>query len=309
MKVDKAYCLSKKPLIFAGNGNCIKDLNKEINSGEMVLLWHPSWNISLKSIPTLVKTHFMFKKKGNKFIICCNSKAEYKLCKFFGLDTKLFNQNMHECEHEFKPVNSQKIYDAFYAAQAKPFKRLQLAKDIKKIYILTYTYGKNAFINDEGYDLSKLEPLIKHSTWNKSFVHGRDKISKLICSSHCGLALSKKEGAMWASVQYLLCGIPLVTTFSKGGRDYFYDDYYVILVKDNSQSVLDGVNLAKNRNYNPDKIRNKVLQKMVKHRYEYLDFIIEKFINKKTDRDKLYDFIWGSEIGIKKHLHETELNK
>ena len=60
MRVDKVYKLSTTPLIFAGNGNCIKDLNKEINDGGMVLLWHPSWNRSLKSIPKLLKIQFVF---------------------------------------------------------------------------------------------------------------------------------------------------------------------------------------------------------------------------------------------------------
>ena len=97
MKVDQVYRLSINPPIFVGNGNCIKYLNKEINYGGMVLLWHPSWMISIKSIPKLLKTQFIFKSKGNKFIICCNSKFEYNFCKIFGLNAKLFNQNMHEC--------------------------------------------------------------------------------------------------------------------------------------------------------------------------------------------------------------------
>jgi hypothetical protein len=302
MNVDKVYKLSTNPLIFAGNGNCIKKLKKEINYGGMILLWHPSWMISIKSVLKLLKTQFNFKSKGNKFIICCNSKFEYNLCKIFGLNAKLFNQNMHECEHEFMPLETQKIYDAFYTAQAKSFKRMHLASMIKKLYILTY--GCKGYTNDEGNDLSLFEPLISHASWNKTFIYDREKISKLKCSSNCGLALSRKEGAMWASVQYLLCGIPLVTTPSKGGRDYFYDDDYVVLVKDNPKSILEGVNLTKNRVYNPYKIRNKVLEKMIKHRYEYLDFIIDNFLNKESNRDELYDFIWGSEIGIKQHLYE-----
>ena len=179
---------------------------------------------------------------------------------------------------------------------------MHLARLVKKLYILTY--GCQSYTNDEGNDLSLFEPLIAHANWNKTFIHERDKISELISSSYCGLALSKKEGAMWASVQYLLCGIPLVTTPSKGGRDYFYDDDYVVLVKDNPKSILGGVNLTKKRVYNPHKIRNKVLKKMIKHRYEYLDFIIDNFLNKESNRDEMYDFIWGSEIGIKKHLYE-----
>ena len=301
MRVDCIYKISSRPLIFAGNGNCFKKISKEIYNGGVIFLWHPSWNISIKSIFKLFWTNLYFKILGNKLIICCNSKTELKLCRFFKLNSKLFNQNMHECEYEFNIIKRRKVYDAIYFAQARKFKRMHLASEIKKLYILTY--GCKNFMNSDGNDLSIFEPLIGHAEWNKSYINDKDLLSKLICSSHCGLALSKKEGAMWASVQYLLCGIPLVTTPSKGGRDYFFDDYYVVMVKDNSEAVLNGVNIVKNGNYDPSKIREIILKKIIKHRYEFLDFIIKNFLNRKTDIDQLYDFIWGGNIGIKKHLH------
>ena len=79
----------------------------------------PGWNISIRSILKLVWINLIFKFYRNTLIICCNSKSEHKLCKIFRLKSKVFNQNMHECEFEFKPINQQKIYDAIYFAQAK----------------------------------------------------------------------------------------------------------------------------------------------------------------------------------------------
>lgn len=302
MNVDKTYCISENPFILAGNGNCIKSLKAEIKKGGLTLLWHPSWRISLKSLFKLFRISIYFRKNRSKFIICSNSPEEYRLCKLIGLNVKLFNQNMHECEHEFVPVKTEKKYDAIYIAQASPFKRMHLAKDINSLYILTY--GCKNYVNEEGNDLSKFEPLINHATWNKSFIHNRSEISEIISQSHAGLALSKREGAMWASVQYFLCGIPLVTTKSKGGRDFFYDSNFVKIVNDNSIAVKNGIEYFKAMDFNPYVIRETTLKKIKLHRIEYLDFVsILIGSGGSADKEFLYDKIWGGSIGIKRLLY------
>ena len=47
--------------------------------------------------------------------------------------------------------------------------------------------------------------------------------------SQVGLCLSKSEGAMFASIEYLLCGLPIVSTKSVGGRDIFFTDENCII--------------------------------------------------------------------------------
>ncbi|MFI5322346.1 MAG: hypothetical protein ACHQ6U_02155 [Thermodesulfobacteriota bacterium] len=56
-----------------------------------------------------------------------------------------------------------------------------------------------------------------------------------------GLCLSAEECGMYASVQYMLCGLPVVSTRSKGGRDEFFYDRYVKIVDDDSKAVRKGV--------------------------------------------------------------------
>lgn len=259
----------------------------------------------MKSILKLLKVNYKFKGKKSVFVICCNSKEEFRLCKLFGLNAHLLNQNMHECEFEFNPAKVDKKYDAIYIAQASPFKRMHLASKIKDLYILTY--GCKNYVNDEGNDLTKFESSISHADWNKSFIHDRKEISKIISSSCCGLALSKREGAMWASVQYWLCGIPLVSTKSQGGRDFFYDDLYVKIVDDNADSVNKAVNYYKNYQIDPNKIRDMILEKIRNHRFEYLNILFFYLGNRlKEDPDSLYQRIWGSPTGIKHFLFEEE---
>jgi len=169
MNVDKVYKLSEEPLVFAGNGNCFGKIEPLLKESNVTLLWHPSWRIGLRSILKLYKIAFKFSKSGGTFVICCNSLQELKLCRFFGFKSYLLNQNLHECEFEFTPKKADKIFDAIYVAQARPFKRMHLASKIKKIFILTY--GCKNYVNEEGNDLSKFEPRISHATWNKSFIH------------------------------------------------------------------------------------------------------------------------------------------
>ena len=48
-----------------------------------------------------------------------------------------------------------------------------------------------------------------------------EEVRRILVQSRCGLALSAQEGAMYASGEYLLAGLPVVTTRSRGGRDAF----------------------------------------------------------------------------------------
>jgi glycosyltransferase involved in cell wall biosynthesis len=306
MKVDKLYKIFDTPLVFAGNGNCLHKLDDVISKNPVYLFWHQSWRISVKSILKLLKVNYKFKSHKSVFVICCNSNPEVRLCKLFGLNAHLLNQNMHECEFEFNPAKVDKKYDAIYIAQASPFKRMHLASKIKNLYILTY--GCKNYVNDEGNDLAKFEPCISHANWNKSFINDRIEISKLISSSFCSLALSKREGVMWASVQYLFCGIPLVSTKSQGGRDFFYDDLYVKIVDDNADSVNRAVNYYKDNKIDPNKIRIRILEKIRSHRFEYINILFFYLGNKlKEDPISLYQKIWGSPTGIKFFLFEEEI--
>ena len=78
--------------------------------------------------------------------------------------------------------------------------------------------------------------------------------------------LSKAEGACYASAEYLLCGLPLVTTKSIGGRDVFYDDAYTLVVDDTPEAVREGVRQMIERDISPEFIRRETLKKLSPHR-------------------------------------------
>lgn len=93
-----------------------------------------------------------------------------------------------------------------------------------------------------------------------------------------GICLSEEEGPMFASTQYLLAGLPVVSTKSRGGRDEFFMSDYVRIVDDNAEAVAEGVKEMCHCSVPPEEIRRRTLQKIEIHRdrlFELLDTICD----------------------------------
>jgi hypothetical protein len=71
---------------------------------------------------------------------------------------------------------------------------------------------------------------------------------------------------MYASIQYLLAGLPVVTTRSLGGRDVFFDQEYVATVDDRAEAVRLGVEELIRRDIPPGVIRAKTLARIAVQR-------------------------------------------
>ncbi|HEV2171727.1 MAG TPA: hypothetical protein VGR40_12305 [Candidatus Binatus sp.] len=70
---------------------------------------------------------------------------------------------------------------------------------------------------------------------------GESDVNEINGDGLCGLALSAIEGACYASTEYLLCGLPVVSTESVGGRDAYYDSENAVMVAASPQDVMRGV--------------------------------------------------------------------
>lgn len=298
MKINAIYKISDNPLIWASTGpknwNNLRNNTKK----EAFLLVHPMWHFSWTSLIIYFKQKKSLKSRNIKLIILHNSASEYRFANFFGFENRLINQNIHCCEHFFKiDTNNEKIYDAVYIAAAKPYKRLHLARKIKKLFVVTYFWPDIRNENGE-WDLHAFEPLIKHAKFNK-FRIDSTSVSVIVNKSKCSLALSKKEGAMWAVMESLLAGVPVVTTKSKGGRNFFLSSENSIIVKANADDVADGVNEIINKNLQPEQVRNHTLKNVNRIRNIFLDLIIEISDDYyQNERENLYYKIWGNPKGI-----------
>jgi glycosyltransferase involved in cell wall biosynthesis len=75
---------------------------------------------------------------------------------------------------------------------------------------------------------------------------------------------------MFACCEYLLSGLPIVTTPSRGGRDVFFHSDYVEVVEETPEAVASGVARLIARNLDPEMIRNRTYQLFMEHRARLL---------------------------------------
>src|SRR5262249_53857021 len=100
-----------------------------------------------------------------------------------------------------------------------------------------------------------------------------EEVNRAYAECRVGLCLSEREGAMWASVQYLLAGLPVVSTPSEGGRAEFFDPDYVRGVEPTPPSVPRAVAELGTRRLDPHEIRRRTLARIAEHRRRFIDHV------------------------------------
>jgi len=299
MKVNSIYKLSDKPNIWLGIGSKNWHLLENNSNTTAYILTHPMWFFSWSSLLHFYKQRKKLKQKNINLILLQNSKKENRFSIFFGFESLWINQNIQVCEHLFAIEKNEKKYDATYIAAAKKYKRLHLAKDIKNLNIITY-FWPDIRDKDGNWDLHTFEPCIKHCTFNKQRI-ATPEICTQLNQSYCGLALSAKEGAMLAIMEYFYSGIPVVTTESIGGRDQFYDHRFVKVVAANSKAVKKAVELMIQSNIDPNLIRDETIKKVELERRKFYELVKKLHIKHNAEIEEYSVFtkrVWGSDTGI-----------
>jgi len=118
-----------------------------------------------------------------------------------------------------------------------------------------------------------------------------DVVARYCNRAHVGLCLSATEGAMYASIEYLLCGLPVVSTINRGGRDFFFDPEFCITVPPDPAAVAKAVEGLRRRKISPEYIRERTLQKIVHERNKFLEFVQAIYQQEGSNRDVRED--WG----------------
>lgn len=305
---NSAFRLHSTADYFMCSGNGLECFLKA--SQPAVVFFHPPWRVGIRYAFRLALIIKALEKQHIEVIVCCNENGESILLNKLGVTAYHLNQNLHLPENVYRPMDGfSQAYDAIYVAQAKKFKRMHLARDVKRLYILTYSCKFRT--PEGGYDLHAFEPRLSHCDYNREFIRTNEEICQLYAKSVCGLALSKKEGAMWASMEYLMSGIPVVTTKNTGGRDQYLDSECAIWVKPTVASVREGVEFFVKNPPDRQAIRESVLVKVKKERRNFL-IVLNTHLSKNGCSETSEDYIWGGSQGILE-LHQPifveDLNK
>jgi len=198
-----------------------------------------------------------------KVTILANSENEVRVLSGLGLHAVFCNQNAFVDESRYPILKCPKKYDAIYIARLSVFKRHPLAMKIASLRLIGPKSCRN-IINEDEYSDNILADLLKHAVWSPH-VNAKD-IPAEIAAAHCGLCLSRVEGAMFVSIEYLLCGVPVVNTASIGGREALFSEDSVKTVPDTPEAVAEAVREFVEHAPEPETIRAAALEKMNPHR-------------------------------------------
>lgn len=299
------YILSKKPTIIVAYESLesIEQMSELIKQDRAYFIIVFKWTMEdEKKIEKLGEKYVEYKEKypGYEITFLCNTLAEYDWLGKYNLPRIFCNQNalLDEDVYRICPKAAKK-YDAVYNGQIEPFKRHHLAQRVKSLALITYTLYYKPIEAREKY-FYKVKELLPWAIMLNWVGHPRfedcdfdpllpripaKNISTHLNLARVGLILSKEEGACWAACEYLLSGLPVVSTKSKGGRDILFDDEYAAVVEDTPEAVEEGVRKMVERNIPAEYIRKKTLEKLKAHRQRFIALVNGIYREEGMDND------------------------
>lgn len=312
------YILSKNPLINITvwhlwinqhTGKIFSETFRRKKVYFIFLLWWSTESISMVSRIKYILSKHKNKYPEHNFFFLCNSKREYKLFRKFDIPCIFCNNSALIDEKIFTiMLREKKKYDAVYNAQMAWLKRHTLASKIDNLALITYFDG----VKSSNFCYIITKKFLSNAAWLNQPCSSKDNgylnpaaVTRYLNQARVGLCLSAVEGTMYASIEYLLCGLPVVSTESTGGRDIFFDKEYVKIVDNSKIAVKKGVDEMIKRNISPNYIRKKTLKKMKPHRERFIN-LIQKIYTKEGINRKFKDE-WNK-VFINKMLIWQDIN-
>lgn len=280
-KVRGTVLLNNPLIIYVGNYAASGEessfyvLSHALKDREVIFLMLLAWTAEFDS-PSLKiiewREKYLKKFPKNRLVFLTNTLGEKNTLSNLGVEAEFANHNIFVDENLFFPIPSQiKEFDAVYNGQFLAFKRHYLAEKIKSLALIGYNF-------DTPYGQEMLNQMSHANFCNKDdrgvlkWLNQKD-VNNIYNKSRVALCLSKAEGAMHASMEYLLSGLPIVTTFSKGGRDYFFQGDYVFWIEDTPAAIADAVDYVKKLKIDPEYIRSQTLEKLKKERLAFFNYL------------------------------------
>lgn len=197
----------------------------------------------------------------SKFVMLCNTEHESFLFSRAGIPNLFVNELVFIDERVFVPIPDQELgsqrFDAVYTARLVPHKRHELASRIQSLALMYgFAYGA---------DYDRTRALLPHAFFaNHDMSNGelrkltQQEAVATINRGRVGLCLSPVEGPMRASMEYMLCGLPVVSTRAVGGRERYLIGPHARIVEDDPEAVAAAVRELKALNLDKRAVRGYV---------------------------------------------------
>lgn len=214
----------------------------------------------------------------HRIVALCNEAGAVARLQARGVEAILIHQNAFVDDRIFKPLSGRSVrYDALYNARFVAWKRHELAREVDRLALVGYASGDDP-ATTAAY-LEGLRAVMPGATYVNGWRDGRpiplrpEQVNEALNEAQVGLCLSGEEGAMYASGEYLLSGLPIVSTPSVGGREYFFDAGFCLLVEPDPRQVRDAVQAMIARKIQRDHVRAKTLARVEAVRRTFFDLV------------------------------------
>jgi len=184
-----------------------------------------TWSHETTSLVQEIARHFAEAEQvlpKAHFVMMASTPTEQVQFARAGIPNILANELIFVDERLFVPpprgAARRRRFDAIYNARFRPLKRHDLASRIDNLALV---YGK-----PEPAELARVKELLPNAAYvnhvggDYRFIDEK-ALRELLAECGVGLCLSPVEGAMRASIEYRLCGLPVVSIKSAGGRDRY----------------------------------------------------------------------------------------
>jgi glycosyltransferase involved in cell wall biosynthesis len=250
------YVLSEDPPVFALWDNNVPALLPLLppNLSPHLLIF-PMW--SCESYAAAAKARWRYRRMGTRrlYWMCCTPLEAQRLAAV-GYQTVWCHQNLLCDETVLRPTPAEKTYDAVYIATIAPYKRLDLARGIPKLRLITRSLDQVGQLPELG---------LGHAVVNEKQLNAAE-LAAALSQCRVGLALSAVEGGMFACTEYLFCDLPVVTTPSLGGRDAWLDEGNSLTVAPDLDAVTAAVRHLIDRPPDPNAVRTDAVRRARFHR-------------------------------------------
>lgn len=246
-------------------------------------LLSPTWSIEKEATAKWFRRQAVMHRMLNprhRFVFMCNTDAEAALMRSFGEAAFRHNKTTNIAEGIFKPLDGETIeFDAIYNAQLAPWKRHELAVEIPRCAFLFYRGIESTSESEAALIASHKTIAPEHVFINEIDDNGApvrlppEEVNRHLNRATVGLCLSEEEGAMFASAEYLLSGLPVVTTPNKGGRDFYLDDEFCIETGADPREIAAGVAALKARGIPRHAVRERTMRRILSERSRFIEFV------------------------------------
>jgi glycosyltransferase involved in cell wall biosynthesis len=179
-------------------------------------------------------------------------------------------------------------FEAVCISRMSRFKRHHLAQAVPRVLFIGSVVADG---DDQAYfeELAALMPRAEFTHRETRWLTSPE-VARRANDAAVGLILSEVEGGSYATTEYMLCGLPVVSTASIGGRDSWLHPRFSRVVPASVRAIAEAVEELIAHPPNPHDVRDHALRVMCEQRRRFFELGQQLYEVENTGRDFARDF-------------------